>query len=97
MKLDFYTSQPQPCSYLQNRQSTTLFADPQATLDSGIYGRLIEQGFRRSGEYLYRPGCPTCDACIPLRIPVTEFLPNRSQRRNWQRNRDIEVTALPAR
>lgn len=97
VKLHFYTTQPQPCSYLSNRQSTTLFADPQATLDSAIYGQLIEQGFRRSGEYLYRPDCPTCSACMSLRIPVTEFIPNRSQRRTWQRNRDIEVTALPPR
>jgi len=97
VNLDFYTTQPQPCSYLQNRQSTTLFADPQATLDSTIYDQLIEQGFRRSGEYLYRPDCLGCSACIPLRIPVTEFVPNRNQRRTWQRNKDIRVTAHSAR
>jgi len=95
--MQHYTTQPQPCSYLPDRQSTTLFADPQAPLDSGIYSQLIERGFRRSGEYLYRPGCLSCDACTPLRIPVMEFVPNRGQRRTWQRNRDVEVTALPAR
>ncbi len=97
MKLGFYTSQPQSCSYLPNRQSSTLFADPQATLDNKIYSQLIEQGFRRSGEYLYRPDCESCNACIPLRIPVTEFVPNRSQCRTWRRNKEITVTALPAR
>ncbi len=97
MRLDFYTTRPQPCSYLQDRQSTTLFADPQARLDNGIYGRLIEHGFRRSGEYLYRPDCSGCDACIALRIPVADFAPSRGQRRTLRRNRDLEVTSLPAR
>jgi len=96
VKLGFYTSQPHSCSYLSNRQSSTLFADPQAVLDNEIYSQLIEQGFRRSGEYLYRPDCAACDACIPLRIPVAEFVPNRSQRRTWRLNKEITVTALPA-
>ncbi len=96
MNLDFWITPPQACSYLPDRQSITLFANPKASLDNGIYNQLIKQGFRRSGEYLYRPDCNRCNACIPLRIPVAAFTPRRNQRRIWQRNGDLEVTALSA-
>ena len=56
----------------------------------------MEAGFRRSGEYVYRPRCSACRACIPARIPVNAFTPTRSQRRTWQRNQDLQITALPA-
>ncbi|MDP4651904.1 MAG: arginyltransferase, partial [Haliea sp.] len=31
------------------------------------------------------------NACIPARIPVNEFTPNRTQRRTWRRNGDVRV------
>ncbi len=95
MDLDFCITPPQPCSYLPDRQSTLLFADPRAALSSSIYNRLIERGFRRSGDQIYRPGCSQCNACIPLRIPVAKFAPRRNQRRIWLRNSDLEVAPLP--
>ena len=56
----------------------------------------MDSGFRRSGEYVYRPRCGTCQACIPVRIPVNTFAPSRSQRRTWQRNQDLRISAQPA-
>lgn len=91
-ELAFYVSPPHPCSYLDDRDSVTLFADPNAEIDSAIYSDLAELGFRRSGSHIYRPRCPHCDACIPVRIPVNEFMPDRSQRRSWNKNRDLAIT-----
>lgn len=69
-----------------------LFADPNKVVDSESYGRLIDFGFRRSGDNVYRPHCRSCMACTPVRIPVDEMVLNRSQRRNMKRNADLQVT-----
>jgi arginine-tRNA-protein transferase len=95
-KPDLYLSMPHPCSYLAGRMSTILFVDPQRLLSEVEYGALVRQGFRRSGDLVYRPHCQGCNACVAVRVPVREFAPTRGQRRVWNRNRDIEVVQKPA-
>ena len=90
--LKFYATHIHPCSYLPQREAVTLFVDPAAAMDSQTYSALARLGFRRSGEHLYRPHCPRCQACIPVRIPVCDFQPDRGQQRTWRRNRDVNVT-----
>lgn len=92
-----YLGKEHECSYLPNREARSLFFDPNVEIDPVLEQRLIDVGFRRSGIYMYRPYCEGCRACIPVRIPVEEFRPDRSQRRCQQRNRDLEVRTLPAR
>lgn len=92
-QLAFFASRPHPCPYLPEREAITLFADPEAQLDNRMYGRLSEFGFRRSGQLVYRPACPDCNACIPVRIPVEGFVGRRADRRTWRRNGDLTVTA----
>lgn len=94
-RLKFYATQPHPCSYLPGEQATTLFLDPSQPMDAHMYAELSEMGFRRSGDHLYRPHCQHCNACIPARIPVTRFHPNRQQRRILKRNADLQVTSRP--
>ncbi len=53
---------------------------------------LSRSGFRRSGDMLYAPKCPSCNACVSVRIPATRFKASRSQRRVWRKNLDISVT-----
>jgi len=89
--LAFYATRPHPCSYLPGREAVTLFADPSVPIDTGLYSQLIAYGFRRSGEHIYRPRCPQCEACIPIRIPVENFRPSRAQRRAWRRNQDLDI------
>ncbi len=93
--LVFYASPPHECSYLPGREAITLFADPHAAMTPQLYSALAEMGFRRSGNYVYRPRCAGCDACRPARIPVEGFVPDRSQRRTWRNNQDLSVTLLP--
>lgn len=88
-RLAFYGTPERPCSYLPERAARTLFADPHVILDNHLYSQLLLYGFRRSGSHIYRPSCPTCEACIPVRVPVAKFRPNRAQRRAWQFNNDI--------
>jgi leucyl-tRNA---protein transferase len=88
-RLRFYITPEHTCSYLPRHDAVTLFADPGAPMNERIYSTLVALGFRRSGEHIYRPHCPNCRQCVPVRIAVQNFKPNRSQRRNLQCNSDI--------
>lgn len=92
---EIFLSMPHPCSYLPGRTATSLFLDPRQPLDSRQYAGFMRLGFRRSGDLIYRPHCRECHACIPVRIPVERFRPDRTQRRVWKRNRDLSVVARP--
>lgn len=94
--LDFYLTPEHECSYLPWQQAMTLFADPSVCISTDLYSELIQYGFRRSGTHVYRPRCPMCDACIPIRIPVDNFTTSRRQRRVWKRNQDLTITTVPA-
>ena len=95
--LPLYLTGEHDCSYLDGVQARTLFVDPNARIDGATYQTLIDQGFRRSGAHVYRPACRGCSACVPVRLPVAGFVPNRSQRRNWRLNApDITLSDGPA-
>ncbi|WP_416053964.1 arginyltransferase [Marinibactrum halimedae] len=92
--LRLFATHPHDCSYLPDRIATTVFVDPQAHIDQDVYSRLSEIGFRRSGQHLYKPQCKACRQCIPARIPVHQFQPNRQQRRCLKRNADLTVDTV---
>jgi leucyl-tRNA---protein transferase len=94
--LSLYTTPPHACSYLEQRQATSLFVDPFATKDNVLYEHVLQQGFRRSGEYLYRPQCESCQACIAVRIPVASFKPKRIHKRILAKNQDLTAIVQPA-
>ena len=89
--LKVYTTYPHSCSYLEDREATTLFVDPRHRVDQKLYSKLSLLGFRRSGNHVYRPHCQNCDACLPARIPARDFKPTRGQRRVLARNEDLLV------
>lgn len=92
---DIFLSMPHPCSYLPGKTAATLFIDPRFPLDRDRYGAFTRLGFRRSGDLVYRPHCPGCIACVPVRIPAGRFTPDRGQRRIWKKNRAVEIVARP--
>lgn len=96
-ELRFFRTPAHPCSYLEERQAATLFVDPQTRLDAGLYSELSRLGFRRSGDYLYRPHCDGCRACVPARVRVADFQPRRRHKRLRRRNADLTVSEEPAR
>lgn len=87
--LVFFATPPHDCSYLPDREATTMFVDPRAQVDKRLYSQLTTLGFRRSGSHYYRPHCESCNACIPVRLNVPKFQPDRSQRRVWKKNKDL--------
>lgn len=95
--LKFYCTPAHRCSYLPDREAVTLFLDPKTDVTPEIYASLTTVGFRRSGDFVYRPHCGACHACIPVRIPVNLFSPDRGQRRCLARNDDLAVISTPPR
>jgi len=94
-KLQFYVTTPYKCGYLPNKLAQSLIAAPHHLVDSQVYSGLIEQGFRRSGKFAYRPHCETCNACVPVRLILDQFVPNRSQKRAFKQHADLNVRVLP--
>jgi len=62
-----------------------------------LHDRLSRGGFRRSHNIAYAPVCPSCNACVPIRIRVRDFAPNRTQKRISRRNLDLKVMEMPPR
>jgi len=78
------------CPYLadKKKQFEYFFAHQ---LTGEEIARLLAEGWRKFGLYYFRPACPDCRGCVPLRIPVDTFRPSRSQRRSLRKNSSIEA------
>lgn len=90
MRVQLYELNHGECPYLPDRTWVThsFRAD---WLPAGVYDRLIDGAWRRSGRSFYRNHCPGCSLCIPIRVSPERFKPSKSQRRTIRRNRDVEV------
>jgi arginine-tRNA-protein transferase len=81
-----------PCPYLGEQKQRLEYAFV-LTLTAAEYGQMMDQRWRRFGRTLFRPVCPSCAECRPLRIVVSRFRPNRSQKRAGKLNdRDVVLS-----
>lgn len=86
--------EPSPCPYLPGRSFV-----PEYFLATGLtaaeLAELLVAGWRKFGSYFFRPVCPDCRQCIPLRVATKRFTPSASQRRILRRNADLQVQCNP--
>lgn len=86
-----FVTEPSPCPYLPRETAQLEYRVP-ASLDTALLEQLIERGWRRFGNYVFRPRCAACRKCRPLRILLDQFRPSRSQRRVLNKNSHVEVS-----
>lgn len=90
--MKFGITQPFSCSYLANQDEQILvLVEDNHALTGSYYDQLIAAGFRRSGQQIYRPHCPNCQACEAIRLPVKQFRISKSQKRVLKANQDLST------
>lgn len=85
-----FTEPPRRCAYLPDREASNEY-EVVAELSLSEYLQRMLDGWRRFGHTLFRPNCGSCRECRALRVDVARFIPDRSQRRAWKENEDIEL------
>ncbi len=93
----FYTTAPLPCPYLPGRTERKVVTEIAGPDAEPLHDRLSRAGFRRSHNIAYAPVCPGCNACVPIRIPVATFTPDRSLRKVLKANIGVEGHDVAAR
>jgi arginine-tRNA-protein transferase len=86
-----FRTPPMPCPYLAGQIERHVFAEIAGAEATEIYDSLSRAGFRRSHRVAYRPACPGCGACVPVRVAADRFSPSRSQRRVARANQDLQA------
>jgi arginine-tRNA-protein transferase len=90
-----FLSPPDQCGYLPDRDWQLRY-EVAASLTSAEYQMRLQAGWRRFGFALFRPECPSCQACRSLRVDVSRFRRDRSQKRAWLRNaHEVRITVGP--
>lgn len=80
--------EPHPCPYVTGKLCSNIrFVLPSGSAD--FMEILLERGFRHFGADFFRPECPDCRLCEGIRVPVSSFVPSKSQKRCLAANRDL--------
>jgi leucyl-tRNA---protein transferase len=85
-----------PCPYLPGHHKRYEYFLAEG-LNAAELDQYLGAGWRKFGIYFFRPACPSCWKCTPLRITTADFSPSRSQRRTFRRNADVQVSFGPLR
>jgi arginyl-tRNA--protein-N-Asp/Glu arginylyltransferase len=94
-KIQFYVTAKYSCGYINKREAQSIVATPYKRIDKNNYGHLIKRGFRRSGQYVYKPDCKGCKACVPIRLHVNNFSISKSQKRVKRSLKNLTVKIIP--
>ncbi len=92
----FFGTRKLPCPYLDDRTERKVVTDLSGPNSADLYVRLSRAGFRRSHGLAYRPACPSCSSCVPVRINAAHFEDTASFRRIRRANADLVSANISA-
>ena len=90
----FFLLRPKPALDCLRKKLPFLVVDPTEKISTSEYSQLSQSGFRRGGKTIYRPQRECCEQCIPIRIPVENFIPKRRHRRVLSKNSRVSVSKV---
>ena len=88
--LRHWVADPSTCAYLPDQLSSLEYR-LMLDVSPDEMDALLERGWRRFGPAYFRPACAACRECVPLRIPVDDFAPTKSQQRVLKRGEGIRL------
>ena len=94
-EIQFYVTTKYSCGYINGQDAQSIVATPYKNINNKNFKSLISKGFRRSGQYVYKPNCEKCSACIPIRLLASNFNASRSQKRAKKYLNKLSVKLLP--
>ena len=73
------------CPYLDGESARMPLRMPLLKLEPEEIDKLLYDGNRRTGEFIYKTECAACQACEPIRIDTHEYKFSKNQRRQLNR------------
>ncbi|MEK7483803.1 MAG: arginyltransferase [Planctomycetota bacterium] len=86
--------EPHSCNYLPERiqQNQEFWMDEISDADFEL---LLSQGFRHFGDQFFRYACSNCGRCLPIRVPVKQFVQSKHQRRLFKKTQEVRYEIAP--
>lgn len=69
------------CPYLEGETARMPLRMPVGKVSLVEADDRLADGHRRTGEFVYKTNCPTCQACQPVRIDCEHYVFSRNQKR----------------
>ena len=81
------------CPYIDGRTEQRVAVD--ISQNPALHDQMARAGFRRVENWVYKPACPGCNACIPWRVDTVNFKMGRNLTRIWRVNEDLTRYIAP--
>ena len=82
------------CPYLEGHmEQHEFFFAGELALDELDY--LLQHGWRKFGQFVFRPTCPNCAKCTPLRVDLSNFKATKNQRKFLKKHQHLQIKFTP--